>query len=165
MPLKSRKVEVDGKDVIILSPRREAFAQHYGHGMEGPAAMLRAGYAESVVAHKGMSWMMQDELLVQRIEQIQTKLMGGIREEIRGELLRIPRLLEKAINYMEKVLDGKDIDGKKFVGEQHAVRVALRVLGVGEALMIAEIPRRLEVYRVSIVKMRQEVVDARLSPR
>ena len=67
---------------------------------------------------------------------------------------------------MDMVLDGKDRTGKTFVGETHKTRIAMRILAVGEALMIAEVPKRFEVYKVSIAMMSQEVKErdhARLS--
>ena len=44
-------------------------------------------------------------------------------------------------------------------GSDHKTRIAMRILAVGEALMIAEVPKRFEVYKVSIAMMSQEVKE------
>jgi len=159
MTVKGKVVKVDGKDVIVLPPSRETFAQRFAHGAGGNEAMRAAGYSESSIGHRGPSWLLKNELVAKRIEQIQDKLMSGVREDIRKELVKVPKLLGKAIEYMDKVLDGKDREGEVFVGEQHKTRIAMRILAVGEALMIAEIPKRFEVYKVSIAVMRQEAME------
>ena len=159
MPQKSYVRKVDGKNVIILMPARERFAQEVGHGMDGRNAMRVAEYAEHTIRSKGPSWLLNDPLVAARIEQIQDKLMSGVKVNIRKELLKVPKLLSKSIAYMEKVLDGKDEEGESFGGDQHKTRIALRILAVGEALMIAEIPKRYEVYKVSIAMMAQQAKE------